>query len=89
MDKLAGFGAPGFFKPEFESWALEVWFCLELFSWTLTDQPSQEHKESQKFTSGAKRCSQNSAPQRSYSRFTTVFLRSKPGHKELIKFRLV
>lgn len=39
MGELASFGAPGF-----ESWALEVWFCLELFSWSFTHQASQEHK---------------------------------------------
>lgn len=64
------------------------------FAWScshgrLLISPRRSVKEGHNFTTGAKRCSQNSAPQGSYSRFTMAVLRSKPGHKELIKVRLV
>lgn len=39
----------------------------------------------QNFTSGAKRCSQNSAAHGSASRFTTALLSPKTGHQELMK----
>lgn len=80
---LDGFGAPGF-----ESWALEVWLCLELLPWPFTGQPVQECKRRSELHFRVQTLFSKLSAQGSYSRFTTAFLSSKPGSKELIKVRL-